>query len=77
MWGETVDASDIFQTVWPRAAAAAERLWSARSVSDTSAALPRLEHFRCLLNSRGVAAAPTNNKSARTGPPNPGSCYNQ
>lgn len=26
MWGETVDASDIEQTIWPRAAAAAGKL---------------------------------------------------
>lgn len=77
MWGETVDASDLFNTVWPRAAAAAERLWSPRAVNDTVTALPRLEWFRCVLDSRGVQAAPVNNAQARSAPPQPGSCYVQ
>ena len=28
MWGETVDPSDLMNTVWPRAAAVAEVLWT-------------------------------------------------
>jgi hexosaminidase len=77
MWGETVDPSDIDQTIWPRAAAAAERLWSPASVNDADQFLPRLEVYRCLLNQRGIAAAPTNNAAARSAPPHPGSCYQQ
>jgi hexosaminidase len=97
MWGETVDPSDLFNTVWPRAAGVrsflpppflslsgsctppqtAERLWSDRSVTDTAAALPRLEQFRCRLTSRGIQAAAVNNALARSGPPGPGSCYAQ
>ncbi|KAF5959305.1 hypothetical protein HYC85_000514 [Camellia sinensis] len=60
MWGEHIDGSDIEQTIWPCVAAAAERLWSPY---DNLAKYPRqiigrLAHFRCLLNQRGVAAAP-------------------
>ena len=33
--------------------------------------------FRCLLNRRGVAAAPVDNPMARTAPPGPGSCLGQ
>jgi hexosaminidase len=78
MWGETVDASDLAQTVWPRMAAIAERLWSpaATTGSDTDPQ-QRLMNFRCLLNERGVASAPVLNKRARQPPPEPDSCYNQ
>ncbi|XP_027111090.1 beta-hexosaminidase 1 [Coffea arabica] len=81
MWSETADTSDVQQTIWPRAAAAAERLWSDReatSAPDTKlSALNRLEYFRCLLNRRGVAAAPVRNQYARRPPIGAGSCYDQ
>ena len=41
------------------------------------AAHDRMMYFRCLLNQRGVPAAPTNNAKGRSAPPNPGSCYAQ
>lgn len=79
MWGETVDASDLLQTIWPRAAAAAERLWSpieytANGLDDAGL---RLQSFRCLLNQRNIAAAPVTNELAREAPSGPGSCYVQ
>eukprot|EP00041_Stephanoeca_diplocostata_P015802 m.303241 g.303241 ORF g.303241 m.303241 type:complete len:536 (+) comp20161_c0_seq1:90-1697(+) len=77
MWGETVDASDIQQTVWPRLAAIAERLWSPRTVNSTTLAHTRIESFRCLLNRRGIAAAPVNNANARSSPGGPGGCLTQ
>ncbi|XP_006857676.2 beta-hexosaminidase 1 [Amborella trichopoda] len=79
MWGETVDASDVQQTIWPRAAAASERLWSPRDATSTGldTVLQRLEYFRCLLNQRGIAAAPVANEYARRPPIGPGSCYAQ
>ena len=77
MWGETVDTSDIEQTIWPRLAAIAERLWSPEATTDIDAAAPRIAAFRCLLNRRAVAAAPVNNGRARSAPPGPGGCYTQ
>ena len=87
MWGEKVDASDFDQTVWPRLAAIAEKLWSPAAATGAaggddlpaalSAALPRLQAFRCLLNERGVASAPVTNQRAREAPKGPDSCYNQ
>ena len=77
MWGETVDTSDFDATVWPRLGSIAERLWSPRaSTENITDALPRIVSFRCLLNERGIAAAPVGNANARMAPPEPGSCYN-
>ena len=77
MWAETVDVSDLYNTVWPRAGAFAERYWSPREVTDIDSAHTRLQHFRCLLNKRGIPAAPVDNANARQAPPGPGSCYAQ
>eukprot|EP01084_Bolivina_argentea_P111437 198817_1 len=77
MWGESVDASDLEQTIWPRMSAIAERLWSPRGVNSTQNAEPRYTYFRCLLNQRGVAAAPFNNSDGRQPPHSPGDCYKQ
>eukprot|EP01063_Lacrimia_lanifica_P013028 TRINITY_DN19696_c0_g1_i1.p1 TRINITY_DN19696_c0_g1~~TRINITY_DN19696_c0_g1_i1.p1 ORF type:complete len:514 (+),score=173.67 TRINITY_DN19696_c0_g1_i1:56-1597(+) len=76
MWGETVDASDILNTIWPRAAAVAERLWSPRYVADVDAATPRLAAFRCYLTRLGVPAAPIDG-DGRAPPLEPGSCFAQ
>ncbi|GMP22315.1 hypothetical protein CsSME_00000388 [Camellia sinensis var. sinensis] len=78
MWGEHIDGSDIEQTIWPRAAAAAERLWSPYDnlAKDPRQITGRLAHFRCLLNQRGVAAAPLAGPG-RVAPQDPGSCYMQ
>ncbi|XP_047042852.1 beta-hexosaminidase 1-like [Lolium rigidum] len=81
MWGETADTSDALQTIWPRAAAAAERMWSPlEAISDQdleTTVLSRLHYFRCLLNHRGIAAAPVTNFYARRPPIGPGSCFIQ
>ncbi|KAI4339206.1 hypothetical protein MLD38_024170 [Melastoma candidum] len=81
MWGETADPSNVLQTIWPRAAAAAESLWSKQEAIPTTnlnmIAPPRLHYFRCLLNSRGIQAAPVTNMMARSKPYGPNSCYDQ
>jgi len=75
MWGETVDGSDLQQTVWPRLAAIAEKLWSSgEQTRDVAAAAPRIRALRCLLLERGVAAAPVDNGRARAAPRGPGAC---
>ncbi|KAL8052281.1 hypothetical protein ABFX02_06G201804 [Erythranthe guttata] len=78
MWAEHIDASDIEQTIWPRAAAAAERLWTPydKIAKDPEEVRDRLTYFRCLLNQRGVAAAPLDG-FGRAAPEEPGSCYMQ
>uniref|UniRef100_A0A7C9EL37 Beta-hexosaminidase n=2 Tax=Opuntia streptacantha TaxID=393608 RepID=A0A7C9EL37_OPUST len=78
MWGEHIDASDIQQTIWPRAAAAAERLWTPyeKLARNPGQVAKRLSHFRCLLNQRGIAAAPLQGPG-RIAPEEPGSCSAQ
>ncbi|KAH3745562.1 beta-hexosaminidase 1 [Pelomyxa schiedti] len=76
MWGEGIDTSDLMPTVFPRYAAIAERLWAPRG-TQSAAASARYTAFRCLLNTRGVAAAPSSNNAARTCPPWPDSCFLQ
>ncbi|XP_012674148.1 beta-hexosaminidase subunit alpha [Clupea harengus] len=59
MWGEYVDATNLSPRLWPRACAAAERLWSDEEQTlSTDAALPRLTDFRCRLLRRGIRAEP-------------------
>ena len=85
MWQEYIDGSNVLSTVWPRAAAVAERLWSPRWINDTRAAEPRLAQFRFLLQERGIPAGvldfsrPSAFGLPEAGqPPNgPGSCLNQ
>uniref|UniRef100_A0A672YC14 Beta-hexosaminidase n=1 Tax=Sphaeramia orbicularis TaxID=375764 RepID=A0A672YC14_9TELE len=50
MWGEYVDATNLTPRLWPRASAAAERLWSdEKQTSSVEKAFPRLQDFRCKL----------------------------
>ena len=58
-WGETMDAASVLSVIWPRAAAAAERLWSnnfATSSASDFSTVNRMAAFRCELLERGVAA---------------------
>ncbi len=78
MWGETADGSDVLQTIWPRAAAAAERQWSYDVTGKADGGVAyRLQAFRCWLLERGIAAAPVTNSQARSAPAGPGSCMSQ
>ncbi|KAJ8002450.1 hypothetical protein DPEC_G00159050 [Dallia pectoralis] len=59
MWGEYVDATNLSPRLWPRASAAAERLWSdEKMTSSVTDAFPRLTDFRCKMLRRGVQAEP-------------------
>ncbi|XP_013855001.1 beta-hexosaminidase subunit beta [Austrofundulus limnaeus] len=58
LWGEYVDASNLTPRLWPRACAVAERLWSAKDVTDIGDAFNRLSAHRCRLVERGIPAEP-------------------
>jgi hexosaminidase len=80
MWGETADGADVLQTIWPRAAAAAERQWSYNAAGGSASSpgvVDRLQAFRCLMLERGIPAAPVTNPTARDAPTGPGSCTTQ
>lgn len=55
MWGELVDEKSVEPRVWPRAAAAAERLWSDPD-TDTAAVETRFYRHRERLVTRGISA---------------------
>ena len=60
MWSPFEDATNFFPTVFPRAAAVAERLWSAAGggVDEPVALEARMQAARCRLVARGIGAAP-------------------
>ncbi|XP_076173113.1 beta-hexosaminidase subunit beta [Ptiloglossa arizonensis] len=59
MWGEFVDSNNVHSAIWPRASAAAERLWS-NNKQDEGKAAQRLEEHACRMHRRGVPAKPPN-----------------
>ncbi|XP_061554719.1 beta-hexosaminidase subunit beta isoform X2 [Phycodurus eques] len=58
LWGEYVDATNLTPRLWPRASAVAERLWSAKNVTDVDDAYDRLSSHRCRMVERGIPAEP-------------------
>lgn len=62
MWSESVNALNVVQRVFPRACAAAEKLWSAELATrgNYEEARHRLEEHTCRMNVRGVDAQPAN-----------------
>ncbi|XP_061656143.1 beta-hexosaminidase subunit beta isoform X1 [Phyllopteryx taeniolatus] len=58
LWGEYVDATNLTPRLWPRASAVAERLWSAKNVTDVNDAYDRLSSHRCRMVERGIPAEP-------------------
>lgn len=63
IWSEQIDAQNLDSTVWPRACAAAEVLWSGRQDEQGNNrtffdATPRLAELRERMVNWGIAAAP-------------------
>jgi hexosaminidase len=58
IWAELVDEWNLDSRVWPRAAAAGERLWSNAQVKDIPDAFARLLRHSCRLSARGIHADP-------------------
>lgn len=60
MWGEYVDQTNLLSSLWPRASAVAERLWSSRDLDSADKAAPRLNAQRCRMLRRGIPVHPLN-----------------
>lgn len=58
MWSEYVNSNNIVSRIFPRASAAAERLWS--HTNDIINAAHRLEEHTCRMMNRGISAQPPN-----------------
>ncbi|XP_064478689.1 beta-hexosaminidase subunit beta-like isoform X3 [Ornithodoros turicata] len=58
VWGEYIDGNNLIPTLWPRACAVAERLWSSVSFNNTDDASFRLDQQRCRMVRRGISAQP-------------------
>ena len=58
MWSPYFDSANFLTQAFPRAAAVAERLWSAQNVTEVYDAGVRLHAWRCRLLRRGLATAP-------------------
>jgi hexosaminidase len=54
MWSEYVSAETIDSRIWPRTAAIAERLWSARDVTNLTSMYDRLDAISRVLESIGI-----------------------
>jgi len=62
-WGEEADENSIEILIWPRASAAAERLWSPKLLNYTAkgileSPLSRIRYQRCRMSSRGFKSLP-------------------
>ena len=70
LWGEEIDGDNLLNRAWPRSAAFAEKLWSPRELTSSTAAIydaaPRLARFVCRLKARGITAQPISPSSCLT-----------
>ncbi|KAK8812417.1 hypothetical protein WA158_007651 [Blastocystis sp. Blastoise] len=77
IYGDYIDASDFYSTLYPTAAAVAEKLWSPASNATSATVKDRLHLFRFYLHQRGIGASPLTSKNNRDAPDGPGSCIDQ
>ncbi|XP_059163541.1 uncharacterized protein LOC131946628 [Physella acuta] len=55
-WSEYFTNENLIPMMWPRASAAAERLWSNKEVKNLDKAAERLAEHRCRMIKRGISA---------------------